>query len=166
MESIELCRVSRVDANELIAANRESHQYHHPWVAPFTEQTGFDSWYSRSLTGANVGLVVREYTSKEVVGIVNINEIVGGVFQSAYLSYYGMSKFQRRGLMTSALHATVSYAFEELGLHRLEANIQPMNHASIALVRRVGFLKEGFSPGYLCIDGKWCDHERWAIRSS
>ncbi|MDI7066159.1 GNAT family protein, partial [Klebsiella pneumoniae] len=59
--------------------------------------------------------------------------------------------------------AAVDFAFSELGLHRLEANIQPRNTASIALVRRVGFKQEGLSPSYLRINGEWRDHERWAL---
>ena len=101
--------------------------------------------------------------SYQIVGVINITEIVQASFQSAYLGYYGMAWSSRRGLMTEALNAAVRYAFGDLGLHRLEANIQPENTASIALVRRVGFKKEGFSPRYLRINGKWRDHERWAL---
>jgi ribosomal-protein-alanine N-acetyltransferase len=74
-----------------------------------------------------------------------------------------MLSFARTGLMTEALRAAACYAFNDLGLHRLEANIQPDNLASIALVRRVGFKQEGFSPRYLRINGEWRDHERWAL---
>lgn len=75
------------------------------------------------------------------------------------------SRRRRRssGLMTEALRAAVDFAFGELGLHRLEANIQPDNTASISLVRRLGFKQEGFSPSYLRINGEWRDHERWAL---
>jgi ribosomal-protein-alanine N-acetyltransferase len=65
--------------------------------------------------------------------------------------------------MTEAVRMTVQHAFEEIGLHRLEANIQPGNVRSIALVERLGFRYEGFSPRYLKIGGVWCDHQRWAI---
>jgi [ribosomal protein S5]-alanine N-acetyltransferase len=163
MSTIRLNRVIRADAADLIAANRLSQKYHEPWVTSFTDQGGFDGWFARCLTGPHVGLVAREVVSNEVVGVVNINEIVGGAFQSAYLGYYGMLSFSRQGLMTEALRAAARYAFEDLGLHRLEANIQPENIASTALVRRLGFRKEGFSPSYLRINGQWRDHERWAL---
>lgn len=163
MGMIRLSCVTRADALDLILANRASQEYHRPWVASFTDQTGFDVWFARCLTGPNIGLVAREERSNEVVGVINLAEIVAGVFQSAYLGYYGMSRFSRKGLMTEAMRATIALAFGDLGLHRLEANIQPENVASIALVRRLGFQREGYSPRYLRVDGAWRDHERWAL---
>jgi len=65
--------------------------------------------------------------------------------------------------MTEAIALMLRYAFADLRLHRIEANIQPGNVASIALVKRAGFVKEGFSRRYLKIGGRWRDHERWAI---
>ena len=66
-------------------------------------------------------------------------------------------------LMTEAVRLAAAHAFGVLGLHRLEANIQPENLRSIALVKRLGFRLEGFSPRYLRIGGEWRDHERWAL---
>ena len=57
----------------------------------------------------------------------------------------------------------VNFAFKKLRLHRLEANIQPENKASIALAKTCGFMKEGFSPKFIKKGGKWKDHERWAL---
>lgn len=57
----------------------------------------------------------------------------------------------------------ISHAFYTLGLHRVEANIQPENTASIHLVKRLGFTKEGFSQRYLKVNGEWRDCERWAL---
>ena len=163
MSRIELRRVRSGDAADLIAANQANQHYHRPWVASLTDQAGFDAWFARTLTGPNVGLLARERASGRLVGVVNINEIVAGAFLSAYLGYYGMSEFRGSGMMGEALLATVELAFGELGLHRLEANVQPANTASLALLRRAGFRKEGFSPRYLRIDGQWRDHERWAL---
>jgi [ribosomal protein S5]-alanine N-acetyltransferase len=162
---IRLDRVLFADADELIAAHLESRDYHAPWAAPFVDRPGFETWFWRILAGPNISLVVRENASNGIVGLININEIVAGAFRSAFLGYHGMRRFARQGLMTEALGTTAGFAFKDLGLHRLEANIQPGNLASIALVRRVGFHKEGFSPRYLFIDGAWRDHERWALLS-
>jgi ribosomal-protein-alanine N-acetyltransferase len=65
--------------------------------------------------------------------------------------------------MSEALQLMLKYAFKKLKLHRLEANIQPGNAASIALVKRAGFVREGYSQRYLKVSGRWRDHERWAI---
>lgn len=160
---VDVQRVRRADAGELIAANRDSVAYHAPWVTGFTDQTGFDAWFARTIIGPNVSLVARERPGGAVAGVVNLNEIVLGLFRSAYLSYWGYAGFGGRGLMTEALQAAVRYAFDEIGLHRVEASIQPGNTRSIALVQRAGFSKEGFSPSLLFIDGAWRDHEHWAL---
>jgi [ribosomal protein S5]-alanine N-acetyltransferase len=65
--------------------------------------------------------------------------------------------------MREGLALALDHAFSSLRLHRLEANIQPANTASIQLVKSLGFRLEGVSPRYLKIRGRWRDHERWAI---
>jgi ribosomal-protein-alanine N-acetyltransferase len=159
---VTIARGAQTDRAELLRANQDSRANHLPWVEPFTDDAGFDAWFARSLTGPNVGLVAREIATGRAVGIVNISDIVLGAFHSAYLGYYGMGWCAGRGLMTQAVGLAVRYAFDTLGLHRVEANIQPGNVRSIALVRRLGFSREGFSPRYLRIGGEWRDHERWA----
>ncbi|EFH10038.1 GNAT family N-acetyltransferase [Pseudoroseomonas cervicalis] len=151
------------DAAALIEANRESRALHAPWVEPFTDQAGFDAWFQRQLTGPHLGLVAIEVRTGGIAGVVNLSQIVGGAFQSAFLGYYGMARFARQGLMTEALRLAIAHAFGPLGLHRVEANIQPGNTASRALVQRLGFRLEGLSPRYLRIGGLWRDHERWAL---
>lgn len=163
MALVVLTPASRGDAAELLRANAESRAHHEPWARPPADVEAFGDWFDTLSSGANISLVAREAVSCDIAGMVNLSQIVMGSFRSACLGYYGSAALARRGLMTEAVRLATRYAFEDLGLHRLEANIQPANQASIALVRRLGFRKEGFSPRYLRIDGAWRDHERWAL---
>jgi Acetyltransferases, including N-acetylases of ribosomal proteins len=98
-----------------------------------------------------------------LAGMITIDSIVRGRFQSATLSYAAFAPAAGRGYMSEGLALVLRHAFCELRLHRLEANIQPANQASLRLVGRLGFRQEGYSPAMLFIDGAWRDHERWAI---
>ncbi len=158
-ETVTLRRVTEADAEALIAGNRASLALHHPWVEPFVTRESFDRWLAETRGHRKVALLAT--CESGIVGVINLNEIVMGIFRSAYLGYYGMAGFTGRGLMTRAVELAVSYAFREVGLHRVEANIQPSNLPSRALVQRLGFRLEGFSPRYLYIAGAWRDHERW-----
>lgn len=164
MHSSVVLRPVRVeDASELVAANLASIALHEPWVYPCRDEVSFHAYCSRCDGERTVGLIARDRASGRIAGAINISEIVRGFFQSAYMGYYGVAGMNGRGLMTEAVRLAVTHAFEELGLHRLEANIQPGNGPSRALVERLGFRQEGFSPRYLKIGGEWRDHERWAI---
>jgi ribosomal-protein-alanine N-acetyltransferase len=99
------------------------------------------------------------------VGYVNISNIVRSDFQSGHLGFGAFASHAGQGFMTRGLAAVLGMAFGDLGLHRVEANIQPANRRSIGLVRRLGFEKEGVSPSYLMVGGEWRDHERWALRA-
>lgn len=106
---------------------------------------------------------IRKRENGVLIGYADITNVVRGLFKSAYVSYYAFQGHERQGLMTEGLKLALRYAYGNLGLHRLEANIQPGNVASIALVKACGFSKEGYSPRYLKIRGRWRDHERWAL---
>jgi len=111
----------------------------------------------------NRAFFIQTRKTGELVGVINITNMILGSFRSAYLGYYVFAGFDRQGLMRQGLRAVVRYAFTSLKLHRLEANIQPGNAASIALAASCDFAREGFSPRYLKIARRWRDHERWAI---
>ncbi len=98
-----------------------------------------------------------------IAGAVNLSQIFRRIFQNCYLGYYLFEKFTGKGLMTEAVELVLRHTFQNLKLHRVEANVQPENLPSIAVLQRCGFTKEGFSRKYLKIGGKWRDHERFAI---
>lgn len=95
--------------------------------------------------------------------MVSLNQIFMGPFQNAMLGYWLGVAHTGRGYMTEGLALAVRHAFSDLGLHRVEANIRPENAASLALIRRLGFREEGYSPRYLEIAGVWADHVRFAM---
>jgi [ribosomal protein S5]-alanine N-acetyltransferase len=151
------------DREAYLDAMRASRRLHGRWVPPAGEES-FDRLLSCVADPRyEPGLVCR-IEDGTIVGFININEIVRGLFQSGYLGYAAVAPHAGQGYMREGLEVVMARAFTELGLHRLEANIQPANQASIALVRGAGFVREGFSERYLKIRGRWRDHERWAIR--
>ncbi|MQY12542.1 hypothetical protein SRB5_26770 [Streptomyces sp. RB5] len=153
----------RADEAEYLARVHESRELHDGWLSlPATPQA-FGALIDRLEAPATEGFLVCETESDAVVGFVNVNNIVHGAFQCGAVGYGAFANGAGRGHMTEGLGLVIRYAFGPLGLHRLEANIQPGNKASLALARRAGFRQEGFSPDFLFIDGAWRDHERWAI---
>jgi [ribosomal protein S5]-alanine N-acetyltransferase len=154
------------DLKQFISAARASRSLHAPWTkAPATPKQ-FRDYLKKMSLPANRPFLICHRKSHELVGVVNITNIVMGAFRSGYLGYYVFSGFERRGLMRQGLRLVIRNAFSALKLHRLEANIQPSNKASIALVKSCGFKLEGYSPRYLKINNRWQDHERWAILAS
>jgi [ribosomal protein S5]-alanine N-acetyltransferase len=156
---------ARSDEDEFIARMRDSRRLHRPWLYPPLTGESYRAYLERIADDRHEGFLACRREDSAIVGWLNISEIVRGAFQSAYLGYGAVASFAGRGYMSEALSLLVRHAFTTMRLHRLEANIQPGNHASIALVKRCGFEREGYSPRYLKIGGRWRDHERWAIRA-
>jgi len=162
---VELHKLSEADRDEFIEAMERSRSFHGTWITPPSTPAEFDQLLRRAEDDSFVSLVIRLREDGRLAGMFNISEIVRRAFQSAYVGYGGIAGLEGQGYMTEGMGLVLDHAFGELGLHRLEANIQPGNTASIALVRRCGFVREGFSENYLKINGVWRDHERWAIRA-
>lgn len=151
------------DLEEFIALNRASVRLHRGLVSPPTQPEQFSAFLKKCRQAGSACFLVCRVEDGVIVGSINLSQIFRGGFQNAYLGYYIGAQYSGQGHMTEAVELMLRYAFEHLKLHRLEANIQPGNVASIALVKRVGFVREGFSRRYLKICGRWQDHERWAI---
>jgi ribosomal-protein-alanine N-acetyltransferase len=151
------------DRRAFLAAVGRSRSLHHPWVsAPATPRT-FAAYLKRLSTESHRGFLVIHRGTGDLVGVININHIIRGALQAAFLGYYGFEPHSRAGLMREGMLLVLDHAFRKLKLHRLEANIQPRNRASIALARKCGFTHEGFSRRYLKVCGRWRDHQRWAL---
>lgn len=154
---------SKRDMVEFLAAMRASVAMHRGLVSPPSTPGAFAKYLERCGRENFAGFLVRRKDGGALVGVVNLSEIVRGGFHSAYMGYYGVSGACGGGLMTAGVALVVSHAFRKMKLHRVEANVQPSNARSIALVKRLGFRMEGYSPRYLKIAGRWRDHERWAV---
>jgi [ribosomal protein S5]-alanine N-acetyltransferase len=163
--AVELRAPEAADREAFIAAMQASAELHRPWVTPPVTAPEFDAWLTRAARADfDANLAVRA-DDGAIIGYFNISQIIRGPLQSAFLGYGGVAEWSGGGYMTAALRLVVERAFTDLALHRIEANIQPANAASIALVERCGFVREGFSERYLKIGGHWRDHARFAIRA-
>ena len=151
------------DEGAFLEAMRDSVGLHYPWVSAPKDHAGWERYMTRIKRDNEAGFLVRRIEDGVICGVINLNIITFEALCSAYVSYYGVVGQAEKGYMKEGMTQVIRYAFDELGLHRLEANIQPGNEASIALARSVGFEYEGFSPHFLRINGEWCDHERWAV---
>ncbi len=93
-----------------------------------------------------------------IIGMLSLTGILRGVFCSAFLGYKMDQEYTNRGYMTMAVGMVTEYAFQTLGLHRIEANVMPWNEASLRVLEKNGYEKEGLAKKYLKINGKWEDH--------
>jgi ribosomal-protein-alanine N-acetyltransferase len=93
-----------------------------------------------------------------IIGAVNFRNFVRGVFESCTLGYSLAETAQGKGYMTEALQVAIAYVFDELKMHRIMASYLPHNQRSGRLLKRLGFVVEGYARDYLMINGQWQDH--------
>lgn len=149
------------DSEKFITAVLKSSSLHFPWVSPPSTLEEFNRYLSRYSEASSVSFLVLH--DNDIAGVINLNEIIHGAFQSAYLGFYAMVDYVGSGVLREGMIKVMNHAFKKMNLHRLEANIQPENIRSIKFIEKLNFHKEGFSPKYLFINGKWRDHMRYAI---
>jgi [ribosomal protein S5]-alanine N-acetyltransferase len=152
-----------VDADAYIEQMRAGKRFHRPWIVAPTDRQAWDRLVARHATPEVEVLFAVRREDSAVVGTFVLSQIFYGPFCNAYLGYWATQAYTGHGYMTEAMAGVLRHAFRKLRLHRVEANVQPGNTASIALLERSGFRREGFSPRYLKVAGRWRDHERWAI---
>jgi [ribosomal protein S5]-alanine N-acetyltransferase len=151
------------DCEEYTAISRRSAKFHRGLIKMSRTREEFDGFLERSINPANANFLICRVSDDAIAGMINLSQIFYGPFCNAYLGYGLGVGFTGQGLMSEAVALILKHAFIDLKLHRVEANVQPENLASIAVLKRNGFKKEGYSENYLKIGGRWRDHERWAI---
>ncbi|MDQ3802159.1 MAG: GNAT family N-acetyltransferase [Acidobacteriota bacterium] len=151
------------DFAEFTALNKASRKFHRNLVNPPTDEKSFADFLKRSESETDRCFLICRNEDGAIVGGAALSQIFRKAFQNAYLGYYLAEKYTGKGYMTEAVKLVLRFAFRELKLHRVEANVQPENTASIAVLQRCGFTREGFSRKYLKIGGRWRDHARFAI---
>ncbi|QDS32685.1 GNAT family N-acetyltransferase [Brevibacillus brevis] len=107
--------------------------------------------------------VIAEKAQDEIIGEVILSEVVRENLQSCWIGYFLDKEHNGKGYMTEAVKLVVDYAFETLGLHRLEAGVMPHNIGSIKVLLKAGFHKEGIAKKNVNINGRWEDHQTLAI---
>ena len=153
------------DRKAFLEAMKKSRSLHHPWVFPPLDAEAYERFLRNAAQSGEAVYLVKDNTDGGICGVVALNLIVYRALCSACVSYYGVRGRNGQGSIREGLSVLIGHAFEDLGLNRLEANIQPGNTPSLELARSLGFRREGFSPRFLNIGGTWRDHERWAMLS-
>src|SRR3954465_10581655 len=127
------------DCAAFVSAVRRSRTLHGPWIEPKpVTPKEFAAYLERVSQECNRGFLVIDRKSRSLAGVININNIIRGCFQSASLGYYAFLPHAGQGLMIEGMLLVLKHAFETLRLHRIEANIQPANVASKALAAKAG----------------------------
>jgi ribosomal-protein-alanine N-acetyltransferase len=163
-DDVVLRELTKDDAAEIARAYLRNREHLAPWDPERPEEFYTEEWHKERLwtqvldnsTGRALHTVLE--SGGEIVGRLNLTDIVRGAFESGHVGYWLDARFTGRGLMTGAIEALVDHSRDVLGLHRLQAATLPHNEASQAVLTRVGFERIGFAPSYLRIAGKWQDH--------
>ncbi len=155
-------------AEEHLLFTKENARHLSPWEPPAPE--GYHTlrfWrerLARNLREFERGVSVRfaiywrRDPKSPLLGNCNFTNLVSGAFHCATLGYRLDHRVQGQGVMTEALRAATQYMFREQGFHRIQANYRPTNERSGAVLRRLGFVVEGYARDYLYIDDAWRDH--------
>ena len=121
-----------------------SRKFHHGLASPPVDQKSFDELLARNEKPENEFFLICRIQDQAIAGAINLSQIFRRSFQNAYLGYYLFERFTNQGLMTEAVELILSRAFKTLKLHRVEANVQPENQASIKILIKNGFTKKDF----------------------
>jgi [ribosomal protein S5]-alanine N-acetyltransferase len=159
-------------AEELLEFRKRNEEFFRPWSPAYS-----DEYLTIEYTIKNSEFIAAETDSKRtikfvlfkkdeqirIIGSVSLSNIIMGPFKSCFIGYRIDEQENDKGYATEAITEIIRFGFEELGLHRIEANIIPRNAASVRIAEKTGFTFEGLSKKYLKINGVWEDHLHYVI---
>lgn len=143
-------------------SRKELEPYEPAWTRDELSRTNFRlrlKHYSREVAqDMGHAFFIFDAAGGRLLGAITLSNIRRGVAQAASVGYWMGTTDSGRGHMTEALRLLEPFAFRQLRLHRLEAGCVPDNHASIRVLEKCGFQREGLARHYLRINGVWHDH--------
>jgi [ribosomal protein S5]-alanine N-acetyltransferase len=157
------------DFSAWCALRQESRSFLEPWEPTWKDDEFLASSFRRRLQhyarlaedDTAYAFFIFDSAQTHLIGSITLSNVRRGVAQMATLGYWVGEKFARQGHMTDALQSVIQFAGDQLDLHRLEAGCLPTNTASIRLLTKTGFTREGYAKDYLMIAGQWQDHVLW-----
>ncbi|TBW34968.1 N-acetyltransferase [Siculibacillus lacustris] len=159
------------DHPEWASLRERSREYLEPWEPLWPDddlsRPAFRRRIKRYLNeiheGSTYPFLVFDGRNRQMLGGITLAQVRRGVTQTGTIGYWMGMPHAGRGHMTEAVAMVAGFAFDTLKLHRLEAACLPSNAASIRLLEKVGFSREGLARSYLCIAGAWRDHLLWGL---
>ncbi|MDO5700408.1 MAG: GNAT family protein [Bowdeniella nasicola] len=130
------------------------------------EPTTFRRWVTHYRRRGRLGKalpLVLEIGADRFAGQISASPIHYQASRSAVIGYWIAERHAGQGYTPLAVALVTDYLVQEMGIHRIEINVRPENHASLRVVEKLGFVEEGYARGFLYIDGDWRDHRRFAL---
>jgi [ribosomal protein S5]-alanine N-acetyltransferase len=167
-ERLRLILPAKADAPRMVRYYEENREHLAPW-----ESLRSDEFYTEAFWSSEISRMKNDFLSDRsltvvlldkfdpdgaILGQISLRNIIRGAFQACHLGYSLDHRAEGKGLMFEALTTVIAYAFNDMGLHRIMANYIPTNERSGRLLRRLGFVVEGYARDYLFLAGKWQDH--------
>jgi ribosomal-protein-alanine N-acetyltransferase len=158
------------DFSEWAALREESRDFLTPWEPIWPADDLTRGAFRRRLkryaedqrTDTAYAFLIFRESDRVLVGGLTLANLRRGVAQAGSIGYWVGHRFARQGLMTAAVRTLIPMCFDTLRLHRIEAACIPSNTASVHLLEKTGFQREGYAREYLCINGVWADHLLYA----
>ena len=174
-QRLKMVSLDGTDTEQFFDFLMRNKEYFRRW-SPEYEENYFSVWYHKAWLesiekdmkeGRHIKFGVYLKTNpNRIIGSVSFSNIIKGIFQSCFMGYRVDENETKKGYASEAIARCVKYMFEEIKIHRIEANIMPVNSASIRVMEKLRFENEGLAKKYLKVNGVWEDHLHYVMLNS